>query len=213
MWLAQGVDGVHDLGGMQGFGPVEMEPDEPLFHEDWERRAFLLAQSVMLSGLVADGFRYAIERMDPAWYLAAPYYERWLTSTATVLMETGEIGQQELDDHLGSAFAVARPDRAPRLPDSGSSLDQHCYRVGDRVRVRERHALGHTRAPRYVRGKAGTVARLDGVFSVPDVQNHSDGTRNEPTYSVRFEATEMWGESGDPVYVDLWESYLEAVDD
>ena len=82
--------------------------------------------------------------------------------------------------------------------------------MGDEVRVRDFHPLGHTRAPLYVRGNPGVVVRLDGVFSLPDVQVHCDQQRREPTYSVRFEASELWGAPGDPVHVDLWESYLEA---
>ena len=203
------VDGVHDLGGMQGYGPVEMETDEPVFHADWERRAFRLTISAMLAGYLNGRFRHAIERMDPAWYLASPYYEHWLTATATGLVEGGVITQEELDDRLGAPYPVARPVRAPRLDDPGSSVEVHRYGVGETVRVREWHPLGHTRAPRYVQGKPGVVVRLDGVFSVPDVEYHCDRQRMEPTYSVRFEAVDLWGSPGDPVHVDLWESYLE----
>ena len=96
--------------------------------------------------------------------------------------------------------------------DPGPSSYEHRFAVGDVVRVREWHPLGHTRAPRYVQGKRGVVVRLDGVFSVPDVAYHCDGTRDEPTYSVRFESTVLWGEPGDPVHVDVWESYLETAD-
>jgi len=201
------------MGGLQGFGPVEVEADEPVFHADWERRAARLTLAAMLSGHMSGRFRHAIERMDPAWYLSSPYYEHWLTATATGLVEAGAITEEELDERLGSAFALARPVRAPRLADPGPSSTRHRYAFGDRVRVREWHPLGHTRAPRYVQGKQGTVVRLDGVFSVPDVEYHCDRRREEPTYSVRFEAVELWGAPGDPVHVDLWESYLEDVDE
>jgi nitrile hydratase len=207
------VDGVHDMGGLQGFGPVEVEPDEPVFHADWERRAMRLTMAAMMSGHMNGRFRHAIERMDPAWYLASPYYEHWLAAAATGLLEAGVITQAELDERLGASFTVARPIRAARLAEPGPSSDKHRYGVGDRVRVREWHPLGHTRAPRYVQGKRGTVVRLDGVFSVPDVEYHCDELRNEPTYSVRFEALELWGEDGSAVHVDLWESYLEAADE
>jgi len=203
------VDGPHDLGAMQGFGPVEVEPDEPVFHEDWERRAMRLTIAVMQAGHLNGRFRHAIERMDPAWYLTSPYYEHWLVAAATGLVEAGAVTQAELDGRLGAPYPLARPVRAPRLADPGPSSDTHCYAVGDRVRVREWHPLGHTRAPRYVQGKQGTVVRLDVVSSLPDVEYHCDRTRLEPTYSVRFEAAELWGEPGDPVHVDLWESYLE----
>ena len=206
------MDGVHDLGGIQGFGPVVVERDEPVFHADWERRAFGLTAGCMLSGHLAGRFRHAIERMEPAWYLVSGYYEHWLTAAATGVVEAGIVTQAELDARLGRPYPVASPMRAPRLTNPGSSLFEHRFAVGDEVRVREWHPLGHTRAPRYVQGKRGTVVRLDGVFSLPDVEYHCDLKRDEPTYSVRFEAEELWGEPGDPVHVDLWDSYLEAAD-
>jgi len=197
---------------MQDFGPVEVEPDEPVFHQAWERRAMRLTFAVMSAGYLNGRFRHAIERMDPAWYLTSPYYEHWLVAAATGLVEAGAVTQAELDARLGAPYPLARPVRAPRLADPGPSSDVHRYAVGDAVRVREWHPLGHTRAPRYVQGKRGTVARLDDVSSLPDVEYHCDRTRLEPTYCVRFEAAELWGEPGDPVHVDLWESYLEGED-
>ena len=168
------VDGIHDLGGVQGFGPVDIETDEQVFHADWERRAYRLTASAMLAGHLSGRFRHAIERMDPTWYLSSPYYEHWLTATATALVEGGLITQEELDERLGAAYPVARPVRAPRLDDPGPSANTHRYGVGDAVHVREWHPLGHTRAPRYVQGKPGVVVRLDGVFSLPDVEYHCD---------------------------------------
>jgi nitrile hydratase subunit beta len=194
---------------MQGFGPVEMESNEPVFHAGWERRAFRLTAFAMLAGHLNGRLRHAIERMDPAWYLASPYYEHWLTATATCLVEGGLITQEELDACLGAPYPVARPVRAPRLDDPGPSVEVHHYEVGEAVRVREWHPLGHTRAPGYVQGKPGVVVRLHGVFSLPDVEYHCDRIRREPTYSVRFEAVDLWGAPGDPVHVDLWESYLQ----
>jgi len=207
------MDGVHDLGGLQGFGPVEVEDHEPVFHADWERRAYRLTAAAMLAGHLNGRFRHAIERMDPTWYLGSPYYEHWLTATATGLLEGGLVTQDELDDRLGSPFAIARPMRAPRIDNPGPSVEVHRFAVGDAVRMREWHPLGHTRAPRYVQGKPGVIVRLDGVFSLPDVEYHCDSVRLEPTYSVRFEAVDLWGASGDPVHVDLWESYLEPPGD
>lgn len=206
------MDGLHDLGGVQGFGRVAVEPDEPPFHDDIERRTFRLTIAAMLSGHLAGRHRHAVERIDPVSYLASSYYERWLTGVATVLVEVGVLTQHDLDERLGSPFGLASPVRAPQLVDPGQSSEHPRYVVGDHVRVREWHPLGHTRAPRYVQGKRGTVVRIDGVYSVPDVEAHSDGRRYEPTYSVRFEAIELWGGSGDPVHADLWESYLEASD-
>ncbi|HTT86180.1 MAG TPA: nitrile hydratase subunit beta [Acidimicrobiales bacterium] len=206
------MDGIHDMGGMAGFGPVVVEADEPVFHHDWERRACRLTMAAMLSGHLNGRFRHAIERMDPAWYLASGYYEHWLVAAATGLVEAGVVGQDELDERLGAPYPLAQPVRAARLARAGESSDAHRFVVGERVRVRDIHPAGHTRAPRYVQGRRGTVVRLDGVFSVPDVEYHCDDKRFEPTYCVRFEAAELWGEDGDPVHVDLWESYLEADD-
>ncbi len=206
------VDGVHDLGGLQGFGSVEVEPDEPVFHAGWERRAFRLTIASMIAGHLSGRFRHSIERMDPVWYLESPYYEHWLTATATGLVEAGLISQADLDAVLGVPYPIARPIRAPRLTDPGESRADPRHSVGDRVRVREWHPLGHTRAPRYVQGKLGSIVRSDGAFSLPDVEYHCDVKRDEPTYSVRFDAIELWGEPGDPVHVDLWESYLEGVE-
>jgi nitrile hydratase len=196
---------------MQGFGSVEVEPAEPVFHEEWERRVFRIAVAVTLAGHGRGG-RYAIERMDPAWYLNSSYYEHWLTANATGLVEAGVLDKTELDARLGAPFDISNPVRAERLEDAGPSSPTHRFSVGDAVRVREWHPLGHTRAPWYVKGKRGVVVRLDGVFSVPDVEHHCDRTREEPTYSIRFESIVLWGEPGDPVHVDLWESYLEAAD-
>ena len=211
------MDDVHDLGGMQGFGPVDVEESEPVFHTDWERRAHRLTIATMMAGHLRGRFRHAIERMDPTWYLASPYYEHWLNATATGLVEGGLITQEELDDRLGSVYPLSRPIRSPRVDDPGPSVELPRYSVGDPVVMREWHPMGHTRAPRYVQGKPGVIVRFDGVFSLPDIEYHCDQIRPEPTYSVRFEALDLWGVPGDPVHVDLWESYLlprkESVDE
>jgi nitrile hydratase subunit beta len=207
------VDGIHDLGGMDGFGPVRIEPDEPLFHHQWERRALGVAMAAFVMGLSNGGeFRHSIERMDPGHYLGSPYYEHWITGVASRLVETGRIAAMELEEMAGGRFPLSGPVLAPPIIDTGEDVSQPGFEIGSRVRVREWHPRGHTRCPRYVRGKTGRVVRIDGCWSVPDVEAHSDGRRQEPTYSVRFEADELWqdGQSGVAVHVDLWESYLEA---
>jgi nitrile hydratase len=208
-----GMDGIHDLGGKQGHGPVEIEPDEPVFHEAWERRAARLVFGTFMTGRFNAGeYRHAIERMEPVWYLSSPYYEHMLTGVTTCLVENGAIEQAELDARLGAPFDLAEPVLAPRLESPGESPPDPSFDVGDMVRVWTRHPPGHTRCPGYVRGRRGSVVRVDGVFSVPDVEAHCDGRRQESTYSVRFESDELWGEPGDPVHVDLWESYLERAE-
>jgi nitrile hydratase beta subunit len=204
------VDGIHDLGGRDGFGPVVVEADEPPFHERWERTARALTIAVL--GAVANPsggrFRHAIERMDPAHYLTSPYYEHWLTAAATLAAEGGLVSLADLEARAGGAFPLGRPERPGARP---VAAGRPRFAVGDRVRVRERHPHGHTRCPGYVRGHVGVVTRCDGAFSLPDVEAHSTDRVPDATYSVRFEADELWrdGQAGVAVHVDLWDSYLE----
>jgi len=206
------MDGIHDLGGMQGLGHVAHSPAEPVFHEPWQAAARALLMAVARAADVSGGeFRHAIERMDPGHYLTSDYYEHWLTAAATLAIEHGLVARAELEARAGGRYPLSGPVRAPQVVDPGPGVDEPRFGVGDRVRVREWHSPGHTRCPRYVRGKAGTVARVDGIHSVPDVEAHGTARRHEPTYSVRFDAAELWrdGQRGVSVHVDLWDSYLE----
>jgi nitrile hydratase len=208
------MDGIHDLGGMHGFGPVELEVDEPVFHADWERRALGVTMSSFAMALSTAGqFRHSIERMDPAHYLGSRYYEHWITGLASRLVESGQVSWDELEDRAGGPFPLSRPVVAERIEHVDETQAEPRFEVGTRVRVREAHSFGHTRCPRYVRGKVGVVVRLDGSWSLPDVEAHSTTRCHEPTYSVRFDAAELWGDrqTRAAVHVDLWESYLEAV--
>jgi nitrile hydratase len=156
-------------------------------------------------------FRHSIERMEPGHYLTSSYYEHWLTAAATLAVEHGLMSRADLEARAGSLFPLSGPVLAAPVVDPGPDISEPAFAVGDRVRVREWHPPGHTRCPRYVRGKAGVVVRLDGIHSVPDVEAHGSARRREPTYSVRFDADELWGDgqAGVFVYVDLWDSYLE----
>jgi nitrile hydratase len=206
------VDGIHDLGGMQGFGTVDHSPAEPVFHERWEAVARALLVLVADAVQASDGeFRHSIERMDPGHYLTSGYYEHWLTAAATLAAEHGLVTASELEDAAGGPFPLSGAVTAPPVPDAGPDVTEPRFSAGDEVRVREWHPPGHTRCPRYVRGKRGTVTRVDGVYSVPDVEAHGPARRREPTYSVRFDADELWrdGQAGAFVHVDLWDSYLE----
>jgi nitrile hydratase subunit beta len=207
------MDGIHDLGGMHGFGPVEVEADEPTFHERWEGRVYGMTGIGMVQALYnTSEFRHAIERMDPASYLTTSYYEHWLTALGTLLVEKGLLAEQELEGRAPSGFPRARPvltDRAPRPPAAGEAPH---FEVGERVRVRDLHPPGHTRCPRYVRGREGVIVRADRPAPLPDVEAHDDDPPEEPTYCVRFDARELWGDQAEPgteVTVDLWRSYLE----
>jgi nitrile hydratase len=206
------VDGIHDLGGMQGLGAVAHSPAEPAFHEPWQAVARALLMAVTEAADVSGGeFRHAIERMEPGHYLTSDYYEHWLTAAATLAVEHGLVTRADLETRAGGRYPLSGPAVAPPLIDAGTDLDEPRFRVGDRVQVREWHTPGHTRCPRYVRGKTGTVVRVDGIQSVPDIEAHSTLRRTEPTYSVRFDAAELWrdGQRGVSVHVDLWDSYLE----
>ena len=178
----------------------------------WEKRALGLTMASFVMGLSSGGeFRHSIERMDPGHYLTSRYYEHWITGVATRLVESGRVRIEELEQRAGGQFALSRPVLAGRMTEAGPDLTQPLFAVDDRVRVRDWHPVGHTRCPRYVRGKTGTVVRIDGSWSVPDLEAHSEHRRLEPTYSVRFVAADLWGDGqvGAAVHVDLWESYLE----
>ncbi len=208
------MDGIHDLGGMAGFGSVEHEPSETAFEADWQRRAVRIMLAVNMTVQPGGGgFRHSIERMDPAHYLTSSYYEHWLTGVSTLAVEAGIVSIDELTRRAGGRFPLSRPDRGtvpPGLPDERTDPR---FAVGDRVRVRDLHPLGHTRAPRYVQGRRGVITRVDGAANLPDLEAHGGGRVLDPTYSVRFSARELWGggaADGTVVNVDLWERYLEA---
>src|SRR5262245_29686293 len=104
------MDGIHDLGGMDGFGPVEVERNEPVFHAPWEGRVFGMLFAVSAAGRMrTDGYRHAVERMDPAHYLRATYYERMMTGIASLLAEAGLVTRAELEAGAGGAFPLSRP--------------------------------------------------------------------------------------------------------
>ena len=207
------MDGVHDLGGMQGFGPVEVEADEPVFHRPWEARIFAAAGGALgAGGFNTPMFRHAIERMDPGHYLTSSYYEHWLTAVATLLVEAGMISRNELDARVG-AFPLSRPSAvdAGDIADAAPRQDAR-FEVGDAVLVRDLHFGGHTRCPRYVRGRQGVVVRIDPAAPIPELEAHRRERALDPTYGVRFEAGELWSDAAEAnaaVHVDLYEQYLE----
>ncbi|HEX6082808.1 MAG TPA: nitrile hydratase subunit beta [Methylomirabilota bacterium] len=224
------MDGIHDLGGMQGFGPVEREENEPVFHAAWEAAVLAMMRAGGARGLFnIDEFRHGIERMAPAHYLRATYYEKWLDGVTRVLVEKGVIGAEELaarraffdqrpDARATEAVTGALPARVPANPGwvqdvirEGTAAPR--FAPGDRVLTRQMHPHGHTRLPRYARGKRGVIHCCHGVHVFPDTNAHGGGEQPQPLYSVRFDAGELWGESAEPnqvVHIDLWESYLLA---
>jgi nitrile hydratase subunit beta len=210
------------MGGMDGFGPVVREQNEPVFHAGWERRMYALIGPAMGAAQVnTDEFRHAIERIPPARYLASSYYERWIAAAETILVEHGVVTREELlarqdasiDPRL-IANAVAAHGPVPIKDKPGSKPARARFAKGDRVRARNLNPSGHTRLPRYVRGKAGVIARDWGVFVFPDTNAHHAGTKPQHCYSVSFDARELWGKpanSRERVYIDLWEDYLEPI--
>lgn len=219
------MNGVHDMGGMHGFGPVVREVDEPVFHAEWERRVFAL--NVAMSAWRTwnqDAARFARERMPPAEYLAASYYERWLWGLEALLVEHGLVRREELarPDTRSATAAGLRPG-AVRAADVDAMLrrrlamrrevpDPPRFKPGDRVAARNRHPVGHTRLPRYVRGRHGVIDRHLGAFVFPDTNALGQGEQPQHLYSVRFAARELWGPEASPrdaVYLDLWDAYLD----
>jgi nitrile hydratase len=213
------VNGIHDLGGMHGFGPVEREPDEPPFHGAWEAAVVAIMRAGMGAGIYnIDEFRHGIERMDPAHYLRATYFERWLDGITRLLVEKGVVTPAELEARA-AGVAPAPPGPVPaRAPGRESSTSFRPpaapprFAVGAPVVARTFHPAGHTRLPRYARGKRGVVAAHRGCHVFPDTHAHGLGEQPQHVYGVRFAARELWGEAAEPnqsVYLDLWESYLQ----
>ncbi len=216
------MNSIHDMGGLTNFGPVLHETDEPVFHEDWERRVF--AMNLVATPFIGpvDRVRHSIERMDAVEYLNTSYYEHWLHAISTLVEELGYVTPEELE--TGHSLGPAKlPHPAPSadmiaalfragMPANRDTDAEPAFAIGDKVRARNLEVKGHTRLARYVRGKAGTVTALHGCHMFPDTNAHDHGECPQPLYTVRFEAKELWGENvtrRDCVHIDLWESYLQ----
>jgi nitrile hydratase subunit beta len=219
------MNGAHDLGGADGFGPVVREEREPVFHASWERTVFAMMLATMGQGVYnLDEVRHAIERMPPAEYLSTTYYEHWLAGLERLLVEKGVVGAEDLAARRRRMKKKPAPAPTSTNPALVAGLGQGVragaptaraartprFDAGAAVRVRQMHPAGHTRCPRYVRGAPGIIARVHGGFVFPDRNAHGGGEAPEPLYSVRFAARDLWGDDAEgSVYVDLWESYLE----
>jgi nitrile hydratase len=202
------MDGMHDLGGRQGFGPVRYTPNAPAFHAAWEVRANSLYAFAVRCGIFnMDEYRHAIERMDPRHYLAAGYYERSLTGLATLLVEKGIVTREELERRAHGLVPLA----APSAPGRTNVPTHERFQPGDRVRVRADYVPGHIRMPAYIRGKTGVVVSESPAYPFPDAHAHGVDAQDEPTYDVRFRSDELWQGSADAalVHVGVFQSYLE----
>jgi nitrile hydratase subunit beta len=217
------MNGAQDMGGMMGFGRVAAEPDEPWFHAPWERRAFGLTLAMGATGAWnLDTSRHARESLPPAEYLSSTYYEIWTKGLEKLVLRAGLVAEDELK--LGRALVPsAAVKRAPKAAEVASilakgsrytreSAEPARFSVGDRIIARNMHPAGHTRLPRYARGKRGVVERVHGVFVFPDSNAHGRGEDPQWLYTVRFSGPELWGAEADStlvVSIDAWESYLE----
>ena len=204
------MDGIHDLGGRQGFGAVRYSRDAHAFHAEWEVRVnSLYAHAVRLGIFNMDEYRHAIERMEPRHYLTASYYERTLTSLATLLVEKGVVTREELERRAQGDFPLA----APSAPGRTNVATRERFMPGNRVRVRLDFVPGHIRMPAYIRGKTGVVVRESPAYPFPDAHAHSVEAQDEPTYDVRFRSEDLWPNSADKacVNVGVFQSYLERV--
>jgi nitrile hydratase subunit beta len=201
------MDGVHDLGGKQGFGRVRYAPGAASFHAPWELRANALYGLCVRRGLFnMDEYRHAIERMDPRHYLGASYYERSLTGLATLLVEKGVTTAAELNALSSGRFPLS----GASAPGRGNSADRRRFNIGDPVLVRQDYVSGHVRMPAYIRGKSGVVVGVSPAYPFPDAHAHAIQADDEPTYDVAFRASELWPDSSDSatVHVGVFESYL-----
>ncbi len=206
------MNGIHDLGGMAGFGPVWAEPEgtEPNFHADWEPSVLSsMYGTLRLHRWSLDEFRFTIERSAPVDYLRRSYYEKWLAALEELAVRHGLVGEDELAS--GRASLPVKPNEHPWTPSFEVPVAAPRFVAGQVVRAVNRHPVGHTRQPRYVRGRVGTVVRAVGAEPLPEEAAMGICTPQR-LYLVRFEAAALWGPDAggnDAVYLELWESYLE----
>jgi len=216
------VNGAQDLGGMMGFGSVVPEPQEPVFHAEWEKRALALTLAAgACRAWNIDMSRHARESLHPAFYLSKSYYEIWIAGLEKLLTSSGLVSQGELGGApLGPAKTVPilhAADVAQVLargaPSDRSAAEPPSFAVGERVRTKVMNPPTHTRLPRYARGKIATVEAVRGCFVFPDVNAQGRGEAPHWCYSIRFSARELWGAEADPavsVNIEAWEPYLES---
>jgi len=220
------MNGAHDMGGMDGLGPIKPEPEaeEPVFHADWEKRVFGLTLAAgFLGKWNIDMSRHARERQHPLDYLRHTYYENWLTGLKKLLVEKKLVNPAELK--TGKAAGPVNESirqRVLKAEDVAAAIAKGSpvamtistpprFKSGESVRAVNRHPAGHTRQPLYVRGRVGVIHEYHGAHVFPD-RNAEGSKEGRHLYSVRFTAEALWGKrtSGrNAVYVDLWEDYLE----
>jgi nitrile hydratase len=214
------MDGVHDLGGREGFGPILDKDDERPFHAEWEMRAFGIKE-VAATSWTLDWFRHCRELIGPVDYLTRPYFDQRITAVAAQMVDEGYLTLDEIK--AGVAAFAPKPSRPPPTPEAVrafvktptsfavSANTPPRFALGEKVRCRLDGGSGHTRLPGYVRGRAGAVHAHHGGHVLPDASAHGE-KRGEHLYTVSFASSDLWPEAkgrADRVFVDLWESYLE----
>ena len=218
------MNGIHDMGGMHGLGPVIPEREEPYFHEPWEARMFGIDQAMTWpSGTTIDRGRFERENMPAAEYLSRSYYEHWYHTASSLLLKAGLVSRAELRSGRAEAGFVKRDDAmqadavATAFRNTGKSgrpiSNAPRFVEGQAIRTKNINPEGHTRLPRYARGKLGRVHARRGAHVFPDANARGDGERPEHVYCVAITARELWGDGAstrDLVFLDLWESYLVA---
>ena len=217
------MNGPHDLGGQMGFGPVAPEKDEPYFHAEWEKRALGVTLTAGAMGhWTIDESRHARESLHPADYYSSSYYEIWIKALETLLQRHGFVSVRDLAegravDSAPQPKRVLKVDNVAAVLAKGGPCDRRVeesarFAPGDRVRTRNFHPTGHTRLPRYARGKLGVVEAVREAYVFPDTNAHDKGENPQWVYTVVFDGREIWGDNADPtltVSIDAWESYLE----
>lgn len=226
------MDGIHDLGGRQGLGPIAPEADEPVFHSDWERSVLTMFPAMAMAGAFnLDMFRSGMEQIPPAEYLTTRYYEHWMHS----MIEHGTVAgifdpedleartQHYLDNPGESAPTATKPEQVDALRQllaHGADYRREiaappAFAVGSTVRVRPDASTTHTRRAGYVRGHVGEVVATHGAYVYPDTNAVGGGDDPHHLYTVKFTSEELWGEGAESpntvVHIDLWEPYLTAV--
>jgi nitrile hydratase len=217
------MNGAQDLGGQMGFGPIDPEKDEPLYHAAWEPRAMALTiASGAMGHWSIDESRHARESLRPADYLSSSYYEIWIKGLSTLLerhgflsaqeMASGEVSQKPIQPKRVLKAEMVPGALAKGGPTERPATNPQRFRPGDKVRTINMNPTGHTRLPRYARAKLGTIVLVHGAHVFPDASAHGGGEQPQWLYTVEFTGPELWGRGADPtlsVSIDAWESYLE----
>lgn len=214
------MDGIHDLGGRQGFGPIAVTHDDPAFPTEWEGRMYAISQTVGPESMTIDWFRNLVELLEPKTYLNEPYFQKWLMVLLTGMVRSGLITRAEALGHGAESHAAPPPAQSVKESLATDRTHNTVYArpidtpptcvIGQTVRTKRDMAACHTRLPFYARARTGTVVAHHGAHVFPDVSARGQELAQH-LYTVAFEATELWGDEavpGDTVTLDLWESYF-----